>query len=330
MKTITSFLFLCFLSIGTKADPNPSNENVFRLVRSEQVLFGEKVEQAVDYLLSRQGNNAREIIQYYNDVELYLACEGKTNISPEKIKILSQNAYASSVEIYLTEPGVSVKEVEYLIVMANKEREYESLCRKHELGAPIDQNYLMRLEMEILGINEESFAFLLYDKFGVVLAYEEGELSAVVENGILTSPFGYRTHPVTKIENVFHNGIDIAVPWGTPVMAPFSGVVTNVFTSNKGGVTIVIENSCWPLEVHVLHLSTALVRVGQMVESGDVVAKSGMSGEWQTGPCIHVGTKWQGRWINPLLVFGNNTKHKKQTPYNCFAKDNKLYLGKSF
>lgn len=328
MKQFLSFLSLCFLSIGAQADPNPSNGQAFSLVRSEKVLFGEKVGHAVDYLLSREGNDTREIVQYYHDVELYLACEGKTDVSPEKIKMLSRNAYASSIEIYLTEPGVNVKEVEYLIAMAGKEREYESLCRKYELGAPIDQNYLMRMEAEILGTNEESFAFLLYDRFGIVLAYEEGGLSAVVEHGILTSLFGYRTHPVTKIPNTFHNGIDIAVPWGTPVKAPFSGVVDRVFTSDKGGVTIVIENSCWPLEVHFLHLSTSLVRVGQMVEAGEVIAKSGMSGEWTTGACIHVGTKWQGRWINPLLVFGNNINQEKQKPFNCSVKDNKLHIGK--
>lgn len=328
MKTIISFLFLCFLSIGTKADPNPFYEKTFHLVPSEKILFGTKVGGAVDYLLSRQGNDATEIIELYHSVEMYLSCDGKTNITPEKIRELRGKAYASSAEIYLTEPGVNVKEVADLINKAMLEREYDQLCFQQDLGFPIDPNYLVTLEEKIWGKEEEVSGVLLFDKHGITLAFGDGELSSLVKNGILTDKYGNRSvHPVTKEENVFHAGIDIGVPLGTEITAPFSGVITKVQYSKHGfGNMIIIHNQCWPLHMLLGHLGSISVTEGQFVEAGMVIGTSGKTGV-TSGPCIHVGAYWQGKLINPLSMFGEK-KISKYSPFDGSAKNNQLFIGK--
>jgi len=91
-----------------------------------------------------------------------------------------------------------------------------------------------------------------------------------------------------------HNGIDYAVPVGTPVRAPISGIVVPV--ANQGqvgyGRYVVIENEL--CGVLLAHLSEVLVQVGQEVQAAEVIALSGgMPGAdgagRSTGPHLHFG-----------------------------------------
>ena len=60
--------------------------------------------------------------------------------------------------------------------------------------------------------------------------------------GRISSPYGWRVHPIYKTKK-WHNGIDIAVSMGTPVVAPADGVVTQSGYENN-----LNENTCRTLE----------------------------------------------------------------------------------
>ncbi|WP_293991111.1 M23 family metallopeptidase [Sphingomonas sp.] len=102
----------------------------------------------------------------------------------------------------------------------------------------------------------------------------------------------------------YHSGIDIAVPQGTPVLAPADGVV--ILASDHAflleGNLLMIDHGMG-LNSALMHLSRIVVTAGQRVARGEVVAYSGMTGR-VTGPHLHWGLRWRNAKIDPLLVAG--------------------------
>jgi flagellar protein FlgJ len=95
-------------------------------------------------------------------------------------------------------------------------------------------------------------------------------------DGPITSHFGGRTHPVTHRHD-FHNGIDLAVPVGTPVRVPFDGTVVEVERHPNLGLKVVVEHKGGFRSLYG-HNSAIEVRVGQPVAAGEVIARSGNTG----------------------------------------------------
>ena len=115
--------------------------------------------------------------------------------------------------------------------------------------------------------------------------------------GRLTSLFGPRTHPIYGTPD-FHTGIDLAVPEGTPVHAAAPGTVIWADTKGGYGLLVIIDHGNGYTSYYG-HLSRILVRVGQFVEVGQVVALSGNTG-LSTGPHLHFEVRKSGEPINPL------------------------------
>ncbi len=111
--------------------------------------------------------------------------------------------------------------------------------------------------------------------------------------GNLTSGFGKRF-------NRPHNGIDIAAPIGTPIIAAASGVVVFAGWSNKGlGHQVTLRHPDGNLTVYG-HNQRLLVTSGQNVERGQQIAEMGSTG-YSTGPHLHFELHRQGRKaVNPI------------------------------
>ncbi len=109
---------------------------------------------------------------------------------------------------------------------------------------------------------------------------------------VLTSPFGTRRSPFTK-QIDFHPGIDLAAEVGTPIYAPANGRV--VFAGRMSlrqsvawwryGNMVAIRNGDRFITLYG-HCDEVLVRNGQAVEQGEVIAKVGNTG-WSTSPHLH-------------------------------------------
>lgn len=127
---------------------------------------------------------------------------------------------------------------------------------------------------------------------------------APLSNIRITCPFGWRIHPITG-KRQFHNGIDVAAPLGTPIVAPFDGVCQTL-THPSGGVQLIIRHS-GGLRVGFAHLSRYAegIRTGSRVREGQVIAYSGESGA-VTGPHVHMTTaveKGTGRqFFDPTII----------------------------
>ncbi len=120
----------------------------------------------------------------------------------------------------------------------------------------------------------------------------------------ISSPFGYRTHPITHKWSM-HTGVDLAASGGTAIYAAQSGVVV---TSTKYGggygyyVKIRHDNG---LETLYAHCSALLVQEGQTVQRGQVIAKVGSTGA-ATGPHLHFEVILNGQYQQPLNYISDN------------------------
>ncbi len=117
----------------------------------------------------------------------------------------------------------------------------------------------------------------------------------------ITSPFGRRTSPTTGA-STNHNGIDIATPMRTPILAPADGTIGYVVTNDAGGLQVAIDIKEHDLRVGFAHLDEVTVRNGQIVRQGDIIAYTGNSGR-STGPHLHLTVKDSFGMQNPTKYF---------------------------
>ena len=110
-------------------------------------------------------------------------------------------------------------------------------------------------------------------------------------HGVLTSPFGWRWGRM-------HEGIDIAVGSGTPVVASASGVVIVAGWMGGYGNLVVVDHGNG-ISTAYGHNTSVAVGFGQSVAQGQLIAYSGNTGH-STGPHIHFEVRINGSAVDPL------------------------------
>lgn len=116
--------------------------------------------------------------------------------------------------------------------------------------------------------------------------------------GRVSSYYGARVHPIDQVTR-FHDGIDIAVPLGTPVKATADGIVTSSGTRGGYGLTVVIDHG-YGVETLYAHNSKLVASKGDEVKRGQVIAYSGSTGV-STGPHLHYEVRVGGRSVDPEI-----------------------------
>jgi len=107
--------------------------------------------------------------------------------------------------------------------------------------------------------------------------------------------------PIAQFFHLAHSGVDVAAPFGSPIVAADAGIVTKTGwqTDGEGGIRVCVQHAAG-LETCYYHASTILVSVGQRVARGQAIALVGMSGLTH-GPHVHWEAKLNGKVIDPLL-----------------------------
>lgn len=115
--------------------------------------------------------------------------------------------------------------------------------------------------------------------------------------GLVTAGYGYRRSPFTG-QREMHEGLDIAAPLGTPILATADGIVSFVGPLSAFG-NVVFLNHGHGFTTFYAHVSTSRVKEGQQVRRGDVIARVGVSGR-TTGPHVHYEVQVNGTTMNPM------------------------------
>jgi len=150
----------------------------------------------------------------------------------------------------------------------------------------------LQVEIELRRQSQEDVRNLLNDQVSLSRATPKGWPT----KGWLTSYFGMRKSPFTG-KRVMHEGLDIAANVGTPVVATADGVVARVKYSPGYGKMVIIDHG-YGYRTVFGHNSKILVKAGQHVKRGDVVAKVGNTGR-STGPHLHYELRLNGVPIDP-------------------------------
>jgi murein DD-endopeptidase MepM/ murein hydrolase activator NlpD len=123
------------------------------------------------------------------------------------------------------------------------------------------------------------------------------------------SGFGMRFHPIYH-QMMPHEGLDIANDVGTPVYATGDGIVEAAGRTQAGlGIMMVVNHGYGYTTVYG-HLDKVLVRSGERVKRGAMIARSGRTGI-ATGPHLHYEVRLNGVLQNPVDYFFDDVDYKK-------------------
>lgn len=112
----------------------------------------------------------------------------------------------------------------------------------------------------------------------------------------ISDEYGMRMHPTLGVEQ-FHNGIDLASPSGSRILAAYDGEVVAAAYSSTMGNYIMIDHGDGLYTIY-MHASSLLVSKGAMVVRGEEIAKVGSTGR-STGSHLHFGVRLNGSYVSP-------------------------------
>ena len=131
-----------------------------------------------------------------------------------------------------------------------------------------------------------------------------------LEAGDVTSPFGWRFHPMSGALD-FHTGADLSCPEGTRISALLGGTVLVSEYHESYGNYLLLDHG-YGFETLYAHCSALLAGEGETVRPGEPIALSGQTGD-ATGPHLHLEIRMNGVRLNPAwLPFWED--YGKETP----------------
>lgn len=116
-------------------------------------------------------------------------------------------------------------------------------------------------------------------------------------SGTLSSPFGYREHPVEGEER-FHYGVDLAANTGTEIACFADGTVKAVGESSSYGKYCIVDHAGGYSTLYA-HCSRIVTSSGETVSKGEKIAEVGETG-MATGPHLHFELHKDGVYLNPI------------------------------
>jgi murein DD-endopeptidase MepM/ murein hydrolase activator NlpD len=162
-----------------------------------------------------------------------------------------------------------------------------------------DQHQLDRLQAErdrITALIEKRAA-----TSGLSAAVDGNGYLAMPTQGPITSPFGWRIHPIFGYRSL-HDGIDIGAGCGSPIVAAADGTVLSEYYSSAWGNRIIVDHGIQHgVGVATIsnHLSSYAVSTGAHVERGQVIGYVGTTG-WSTGCHLHFTVLQNGVAVDPV------------------------------
>ncbi|MCR5031489.1 MAG: peptidoglycan DD-metalloendopeptidase family protein [Lachnospiraceae bacterium] len=253
--------------------------------------FGELLNKA-DYIEALSDYDARMLDEYVKNEQLIRTC--KEELDAQKEVLVAAKDQQEQEQAAL-EDLISTKESEitaYQSDINNKEaaiKEYEQMIAAQDAAIK---------ELEAL-VAEERKALA-------------AETARKYDGGMFTWPapsytrisddYGYRTHPILGVQQ-FHNGIDMASPSGSPILAAYDGEVVAAAYSSTMGNYIMINHGDSLYTIY-MHASALYVSKGDVVSKGQKIAAVGSTGR-STGPHLHFSVRINGEYVSPWQYLGH-------------------------
>jgi len=117
--------------------------------------------------------------------------------------------------------------------------------------------------------------------------------------GRLSSFYGNRKHPIYR-KTMFHNGLDIAAPYGTYIGAAREGIVVSTGWNGSYGKAVTVQHDNGYRTMYG-HMSVIYAKSGEKVKAGKILGRVGSTGS-STGPHLHFTLWHDGKLLNPMDI----------------------------
>lgn len=240
-----------------------------------------------DYIEQLSAYDRRKLEEYQLIVEYTQLC--KEELLSEQ-ELLEEAKTAAEEEQNNLNALIAEKEVQisaYETDIANREaaiREYDAEIREqNELIAALEA----QVAAEKAALAEATR--IRYD--GGVFTWPAPSYTRI------SSPYGWRPHPTLGVDK-FHNGVDLAAPGGSPILAAYDGKVVAAAYSSSMGNYIMIDHGDGLYTIY-MHASALYVSTGEYVTRGQKIAAVGTTGR-STGNHLHFGVRLNGQYVDPM------------------------------
>lgn len=202
--------------------------------------------------------------------------------SPYTNFLTSKTSEVLRVDTNISPVILSVREFFSSLNITNEK--LKSVFNNQTLGANVNQTPIIPADMQ--------------DKiFDANLLKDKG--FALPVNGVITSGFGFRINPITKV-NEFHEGVDIDAKAGEDIKATLDGLVLEARNSQSLGNYVKLKHSDDITSTYA-HASSLTVKEGQLVSKGEIIAKAGSTG-LSEGDHLHFELRKGDKIINPQSI----------------------------
>lgn len=214
-------------------------------------------------------------------------------LEEQREALLQQKAELDDIRKQLAAAHAESQKEKEIVAQKTVERQklYEqALAEKAQLDAEYEE--LQRNSQEITAMIQRM------EQEGRMMpqAGGTGQLAWPV-NGEITSPFGWRVHPIWGTQ-IFHAGLDIGADYGDPVHAADSGTVVYAGWMGGYGNAVMIDHGGGMVTLYG-HNSSITVGEGEQVSKGQTIALAGSTGN-STGPHCHFEVRIHGEVVSPL------------------------------
>ncbi|MCM1985047.1 murein hydrolase activator EnvC family protein [Lyngbya confervoides] len=198
-------------------------------------------------------------------------------------------------------------EIALLLQQLNSQKDqYEQQAKAQRdlvLRLNTDRRALEAAEAQ-LSRDSKNLSILIQQRIAIQSSYQNGKppipgtgQMILPTQGSVTSPFGWRIHPVLGSQR-FHAGLDVGAEEGTPIVAADSGTVILAEWYGGYGYAVIIDHGNNITTLYG-HCSQLFVTVGQSVNKGELIAAVGSTG-LSTGPHLHFEVRIKGEPMDPV------------------------------
>lgn len=260
-------------------------ENTYLEMLIHAKSFGDFLNKA-DYIEKLSAYDKNKLEEYKLDIEYVNACKKQLE---EEMSILEEAKKASEEE--RANLDVLITEKEKQIDAYNADiKDQEAAIREYDAELQEQTAIIEAVEAQVAAQKAqlEEATRIHYD--GGIFTWPAPSYTRISDE------YGWRLHPTLKVQKL-HNGLDMAAPGGSPILAAYDGqVVTSSYSSSCGNYIIIDHGD--NLYTIYMHASALYVSKGDMVTKGQKIAAVGSTGR-STGNHLHFGVRKNGEYVNP-------------------------------
>lgn len=245
-----------------------------------------------EYVEMLSAYDRKKLDEYVTQTEYVKLC--KESLEEEKSVLEETKAVVEEEEAALNEL-IEAKEAEIYQVSVDISNK-EAAIKEYEADIAAQTETIQALEAAVAEERKKLAAEQGRKYDGGVFAWPAPSYKRISDD------YGYRMHPILGVKQ-FHNGIDMAAPGGTPILAAYDGTVVAAAYSSSMGNYVMIDHGDSLYTIY-MHASALYVSKGQEVSRGEKIAAVGTTGR-STGNHLHFSVRLNGNYVNPWNYLGS-------------------------